>query len=805
MLDPDIANLVAQPNVPETVPDNRGSRVGQSNTLGVPPIASGLEDDLPDPKPQASGDYRFYRSKDLLDISTGSSLQSSTNEPNLDARGDAHFMTGNWYAAFATDYGQYYRFVDPFTTFPASDGGFCCDQLVIYDDSRDLMFWLLQYIESGGTNRQRLAVIHGSDLNPGMTGADWTYYDFTAASFGLGSNRWLDYPKMALSNNYLYINSNVYDTSDSWTNSAAWRIPLNQLNAGGTINFNYFTRDDTASIMPTDGATTTMYWGTHNSLSQVRIYRWAENSSSLFWDNVNISSWTAGSFSCLSPDGNNACGRIDGRMLGGWVANNVIGFMWGSNADGSTYSYPYVNVARFNQSNRSLIDQPRLWSNSTAWIYPSIGVNNRGHIAGPVFTVGGGSYPTLRIIVADDYSGTPPPWENYFVRASTHGPERNRWGDYVSSRRHEQYANTWVSSGFTLQGGSGNGSTHPQIIWHGRERDQPPAWPSNDDITNSAFAITSPSNWTQSTTQATSAVDDPTATCGSSSTPWQSRSVWYSFIPSTSGNYEISTNGSNYDTVLAVWRGSRGSLIQVGCDDDGGTGTQSSLVVALNSGTKYYIEAMRYGFGTGGELALSLKNAPPSPPANVQASDSTFTDKVRVTWSSVTNATSYEVWRNTTDNSGTASQIAASVSGTSYDDTSAVAGQIYYYWVKAKNSYGSSAFSASDSGTVKPVQNPPAVPTNVQASDKTFTDKIRVTWNTVVGATSYQVYRAGSETGTKTNLGTTTSPTYNDTTASLGFIYYYFIKACDGDLCSDFGGPDSGTVGVHVYLPVVTK
>ncbi|MFC1461385.1 Ig-like domain-containing protein [Verrucomicrobiota bacterium] len=85
-------------------------------------------------------------------------------------------------------------------------------------------------------------------------------------------------------------------------------------------------------------------------------------------------------------------------------------------------------------------------------------------------------------------------------------------------------------------------------------------------------------------------------------------------------------------------------------------------------------------------------------PANVSASDGTYTDKVRVTWDSVEGATAYEIWRNTTSEPLEAYCIASDHTSLSYDDTSASVGQDYYYWIKAKNSLGTSAFSGSDSG-----------------------------------------------------------------------------------------------------------
>ena len=87
----------------------------------------------------------------------------------------------------------------------------------------------------------------------------------------------------------------------------------------------------------------------------------------------------------------------------------------------------------------------------------------------------------------------------------------------------------------------------------------------------------------------------------------------------------------------------------------------------------------------------------PSAPTNVAASDGTYTNKVLIIWSSVTNATGYEVWWNTSSSTSSASKM-ASTTNTTYDDTSATAGMTYYYWIKATNAGGTSAFSSSDSG-----------------------------------------------------------------------------------------------------------
>jgi hypothetical protein len=106
----------------------------------------------------------------------------------------------------------------------------------------------------------------------------------------------------------------------------------------------------------------------------------------------------------------------------------------------------------------------------------------------------------------------------------------------------------------------------------------------------------------------------------------------------------------------------------------------------------------------------------------VSASDGTYADKVAVTWTAVTGATSYSIYRNTINDSGTTAQIGTSTVA-SYDDTTVAVGPFYHYWVKAKNAAGESDFSNSDSGyAAEPGQAPYGgtpwpIPGVIQAED----------------------------------------------------------------------------------------
>jgi len=96
-------------------------------------------------------------------------------------------------------------------------------------------------------------------------------------------------------------------------------------------------------------------------------------------------------------------------------------------------------------------------------------------------------------------------------------------------------------------------------------------------------------------------------------------------------------------------------------------------------------------------LSTNVTLQTPSAPTKVAASDGAYSDKIRVTWRTAAGATSYEVYRNTSDSSGAATKL-GDASCVGYEDTTAEADVYYYYWVKAVNAIGSSDYSASDTG-----------------------------------------------------------------------------------------------------------
>lgn len=181
----------------------------------------------------------------------------------------------------------------------------------------------------------------------------------------------------------------------------------------------------------------------------------------------------------------------------------------------------------------------------------------------------------------------------------------------------------------------------------------------------------------------------------------------------------------------------------------------------------------------------------PTPPTGVAASDGTFADKVRILWNAVEGAASYRVYRATSEN-GVYAKI-GETTATLYDDASVTPNVVYWYKVKACNAAGCSDYSAPDSGYAQSaVAGAPPAPTGVSATDGTYTDRVRVTWNEVPGATRYEIYRDTSAGGIFPLRGTSDTPSFDDTDVIPGRTYWYRVRACNPSGCSVLSAADSG-------------
>ncbi len=401
------------------------------------------------------------------------------DEPSVANNGSTVFYTGNFYTARSTDGGTTWAFRKPW----ADMSDFCCDQDVVYNPSRSVFLWSrLGLPPLSGGNVLRLGISPDAKY--------WLFYNIHPFNLNpVWDGQWFDYPTLAFSNNYLYVAANTYAGTNPLTaafqNSVIMRLGLDDLKNGTPLDYRYYSAAwPYFTFAPVQGALNVMYWGTHVYTSTIRLYSWDESSSQISFKDIGIPSFLgtdSGQASCPSPDGADICPRTDDRVLGGWVSNGIIGFLWDVR-QGNGFPYPYIDVVRFDEQTLTYIDNPIIWNSAYAWIYGWASPNARGDLGLVAFVAGSTVYPSLEVGIKDDYSGAPPPWEFHTVGVSTNGPDKSCidstmnypcWGDYVRVRPFSGNGYIWISSGYTLQGSSSLYYVVPQYVVFGRARDTP--------------------------------------------------------------------------------------------------------------------------------------------------------------------------------------------------------------------------------------------------------------------------------------------------------------------------------------------
>lgn len=102
--------------------------------------------------------------------------------------------------------------------------------------------------------------------------------------------------------------------------------------------------------------------------------------------------------------------------------------------------------------------------------------------------------------------------------------------------------------------------------------------------------------------------DDPASACTRHP---DGHTTWYRFTPPTDGHATFDTAGSDHWTVVGVFAGEHGDLVNLGCQDAQSLDPNSSLRdVPLRAGTTYYFETSSAWWWEGGNLAVSFSFSP---------------------------------------------------------------------------------------------------------------------------------------------------------------------------------------------------
>ncbi len=141
----------------------------------------------------------------------------------------------------------------------------------------------------------------------------------------------------------------------------------------------------------------------------------------------------------------------------------------------------------------------------------------------------------------------------------------------------------------------------------------PAAPPANDNFAQAEVLAHLNGTVTRTNDGATAETGEP-AHAGNTA----SASIWFRFVPSTTGMSTVDTCGSDFDTVLAVYTGTAVSALHLIASNDDANDpdctTQSRVTFTATAGVSYSIAVDGFG-GDTGSVQLSWARLPP-PPAN---------------------------------------------------------------------------------------------------------------------------------------------------------------------------------------------
>ncbi|HEY1260452.1 MAG TPA: hypothetical protein VGF34_14485 [Stellaceae bacterium] len=412
-------------------------------------------------------------------------------DPNAAASTDGVVLsTYNTGISYSTNGGTTFTDVNLFNPiagrtsfFPQSDGGLCCDQVVVFipDPNRPLFVWLQQYWPQTACatkcgpppatdatykitqpNRLRVAWATPADIKANFNNA-WTYADLTAVSTpgvgdGLGTknNEWMDYPDLAWSGNFLYVGVDHGSTTPGsvytgkrivarlsladMRNTAATVVHYDYAELSGSNGLN---KDHFVQQVPN-----TMVVGSLDNSSTFRVFSWDDGSGSINNNTVAISQIQQGAnYTSIAPDNTdwlavsfpgNVTGAVYRQVIPGLGVPSqeqyIFAFDAGVNAPGRPRAYVRLETLNRSGSNFSALEEYDIWNPDYAFamaalardnelVLPEVGIN---------LAVGGAAagssvaYPQMSIGFKDDFV--------VYQVTNSNATQVSRFGDYLSAR-----------------------------------------------------------------------------------------------------------------------------------------------------------------------------------------------------------------------------------------------------------------------------------------------------------------------------------------------------------------------------------
>lgn len=336
-----------------------------------------------------------------------------------------------------------------------------CDPVVIYDSGADRFIFFAQ--ECAGNSSNSFLLIAFSKSNNPNNG--WWTYKLTGNP--LNNSKWFDYPKLAVSNNELYITGNLFSNNPGGTFDQAilYQIQKNNGYSGGSISWQYWSgiSGSPFTLLPVSNGQNGNYGpgcylvaSIPGGGSTVKLYDLTDDMTAtneqLNYYSVNTTAYSpAGSAnqpgtSCLLDNG-------DCRTLSGFYLNGKVHFVFHSNAGSGWNGINYNRLDVTSKTNQStMLGDP----GNSDFSYPTVvsfaNVPSDASVMIGYGRVSPSIYPEVRVVHCDNSmqwstSTLVKGSSNYVSYTST---TKERWGDYTGSTRMHNSTNpsVWINGMF---------------------------------------------------------------------------------------------------------------------------------------------------------------------------------------------------------------------------------------------------------------------------------------------------------------------------------------------------------------------
>ncbi|MGL4676103.1 MAG: fibronectin type III domain-containing protein [Brevinema sp.] len=153
-----------------------------------------------------------------------------------------------------------------------------------------------------------------------------------------------------------------------------------------------------------------------------------------------------------------------------------------------------------------------------------------------------------------------------------------------------------------------------------------------------------------------------------------------------------------------------------------------------------------------------------------------YADKIIISWEEYSLATKYTVYRSENNANSLGEPITEISTGSPmcYEDRDVRAGSLYYYTVFYRND--NISVKSDQLRSYTRVEGTPSKPSNFKVAQGEDPKNIRLTWDSVPGASSYEIARAISQIGPWKIVGTTTESLYEDKNIpDDSYTYFYTV------------------------------